>query len=110
MPNFSKNDILLVRYPFSDLSGSKVRPAIVVHVPHVSDDVFIVPLTSRTAGLLPGEFVPSQWGEAGLNVPTAVKRGLYTVHQDLVVKVVGRLSPADAQRLEESLRGWLGLA
>ena len=109
MPNSSKNDIVLVRYPFSDLSGFKVRPAIVVHAPHVSEDVFIVPVTSRTAGLLPGEFVLGDWATAGLNVPTAVKRGLYTVHQGLVVKVVGRLSPADAQRLEESLRGWLGL-
>jgi hypothetical protein len=27
-PNYLKNDIVLVRYPFSDLSGSKVRPAI----------------------------------------------------------------------------------
>ena len=110
MPNSSKNEIVLVRYPFSDLSGSKVRPAIVVHAPHVSEDVFVVPLTSRTAGLLPGEFVLGDWAMAGLNVPTAVKRGLYTVHQGLVVKVVGRLSPADAHRLEESLRGWLGLA
>jgi hypothetical protein len=28
MPNYSKNDIILVRYPFSDLSTSRVRPAI----------------------------------------------------------------------------------
>ncbi len=26
MPNYSKNDIILVQYPFSDLSSSKVRP------------------------------------------------------------------------------------
>ncbi len=30
MPNWSKNDIILVRYPFSDLSSSKVRPTVVV--------------------------------------------------------------------------------
>ncbi|MGK7895640.1 MAG: MazF family transcriptional regulator, partial [Xenococcus sp. (in: cyanobacteria)] len=29
MPNYLKNDIILVRYPFSDLSNFKVRPAIV---------------------------------------------------------------------------------
>ncbi len=29
MSSYSKNDIVLVRYPFSDLSSSKVRPAVV---------------------------------------------------------------------------------
>ena len=48
MPNYSKNEVILVRYPFSALSGVKVRPAIIVNAPHVSQDVFIVPLTSRT--------------------------------------------------------------
>ena len=27
MPNYSGGDVLLVRYPFTDLSGGKVRPA-----------------------------------------------------------------------------------
>lgn len=57
MPSYSKNDIILVRYPFSDLSSFKVRPAIVVSAPHVSQDIMIVPLTSKTASLLEGEFV-----------------------------------------------------
>jgi mRNA interferase MazF len=56
MGSYSKNDIILVRYPFSDLSGSKVRPAIVVSVPHVFQDVFIVPLSSKTTALLTGSF------------------------------------------------------
>ena len=109
MSNYSKNDVVLVRYPFSDLSGSKVRPAVVVHAPHVSQDVFIVPLTSRVTGLFAGEFVLADWSAAGLNAPTAVKRGLYTVHQDLIVKTLGRLSHHDTQQVEQSLRDWLGL-
>jgi mRNA interferase MazF len=109
MPSFSKNEVILVRYPFSDLSRVKVRPAIVVNAPHVSQDVFIVPLTSRTAGLLAGEFVLGDWAAAGLNVPTAVKRGLYTVHESLVIKLIGQLTRPDADRLERSLRDWLGL-
>ena len=28
MPSYFRNDIILVRYPFSDLSRSKVRPAV----------------------------------------------------------------------------------
>ena len=110
MPSSLKNDVILVRYPFSDLSGAKVRPAVVVSAPHVSQDIFIIPLTSKTAPLLAGEFLLADWKAEGLNVPTAVKRGLYTVHQNLVVKSVGRLSSRDVNRLQLSLREWLGLS
>ncbi|WP_242051698.1 hypothetical protein [Nostoc sp. FACHB-280] len=47
----------------------------------------------------------SEWKAAGLNVATAVKRGLYTVHRSLVVKVIGKLADADAELLEQSLKG-----
>jgi mRNA interferase MazF len=109
MPNYLKNDIILVRYPFSDLSGSKVRPAVIVNAPHVSQDIFIVPLTSKTTSLLMGEFVLLDWTGAGLNVETAVKRGLYTVQQSLIVANIGKLTAPDIKQLEQSLREWLGL-
>ena len=109
MPSYSKNEVILVRYPFSNLSGSKVRPAVIVNDPHISHDVIIVPLTSKVSTLLTGEFVLADWKIAGLNVPSAAKRGLYTVHQSLITKSVGKLSDADAGNLENSLRDWLGL-
>jgi mRNA interferase MazF len=109
MPNYSKGDVLLVRYPFTDLSGVKVRPAVVVHAPHPSQDSLIIPLTSRLTSLLPGKFLLKDWEKAGLNVPTAVKRGIYTIHPSLIARIVGRLSAQDAQSLEKSLRTWLGL-
>lgn len=109
MPSYSKNDVILVQYPFSDLSATKVRPAVIVHTPHPSQDSLIVPLTSRTAALLPGEFILTDWVAAKLNVPSAVKRGIYTVHPSLIVRLVGQLSVLDAQQLEQSVRGWLGL-
>jgi mRNA interferase MazF len=109
MPSFSRLETILVHYPFSDLSAAKVRPAVIIHAPHVSQDCLIVPLTSRLAGLLPGEFALAEWSAAGLNVPSAIKRGLYTVHERLVIKRLGSLEPQDARQLERSLREWLAL-
>src|SRR4029453_3726098 len=109
MPNYSKNEVILVRYPFSALSGVKVRPAIIVNASHVSQDVFIVPLTSRTTSLLAGGFILGDWTAPGLPVPTAVKRGLYTAHETLILKRVGRLTLPDAEQVAQSLRQWLGL-
>lgn len=108
MPSYSKHDVILVRYPFSDLSSLKVRPAVVVSTSHPSQDILITPLTSKPGALLAGEFVLSEWA-AGLNVATAVKRGVYTVHESLVIKVIGQLVKVDADQLEQSLQGWLGL-
>jgi mRNA interferase MazF len=95
-------------YPFSDLSGVKVRRAIVVNAPHPLRDSLIVSVTSRLQDLMPGEFVLQDWEKAGLNVPSAEKRGIYTLHPDLVIKQVGRLSMQDAETLQKSLREWLG--
>jgi mRNA interferase MazF len=109
MPSYSKGDVVLVRYPFSDRSDAKVRPAIAVSAPYQSQDIFVVPLTSKTDHLHAGEFAMKDWKGAGLNVMSAVKRGLFTIHQNLIIKTVGRISAEDASELERSLRGWLGL-
>ena len=109
MSNYSRGEVVLVRYPFSDLSGSRIRPAVIVNAPHTSRDVFILPLTSKTRSLLAGEFVLKGWSQAGLNVETAIKRGIYTVHQHLIVQRVGKLSDSDLKGLDDSLLMWLGL-
>ncbi|MBD2178970.1 type II toxin-antitoxin system PemK/MazF family toxin [Pseudanabaena sp. FACHB-1998] len=101
--------VILVKYPFSDLSNAKVRPAVIINAPHSSQDILIVPLTSKTGSLLDGEFVLADWAAAGLNVVTAVKRGIYTVNRSLVIKTIGKLADVDIRRLEQSLRIWLGL-
>ena len=86
MPSFSKNDVILVAYPFSDRSGVKVRPAVMVSGEYRSRDVFVVPLTSKTDRMIEGEFSLADWQGAGLNVASVVKRGLYTIHESLVKK------------------------
>jgi len=49
------------------------------------------------------------WSAAGLNVTCGVKTQLAIVEDRLVLKVVGCLSKADQQTLDERLRLWLQL-
>lgn len=109
MPSCSRNDVVLVAYPFSDRAGQKVRPAVVVSGRHRSHDVFVVPLTSRVERIVEGEFPLEDWQAAGLNMASVVKRGLFTIHESLVLKQVGKLTPADVLRVNESLKRWLSL-
>ena len=46
MGGFIKGDVVVVLFPFSDLSNAKKRPALVVAVPD-GDDVILCQITSR---------------------------------------------------------------
>lgn len=109
MTRFRKRDVVLVVVPFTDGRGAKLRPAVIVGAPHPSDDEILVPLSSRISRLAPGEFVIEDWSEAGLNVPSKVRRFLLTQDGTGVSRRIGSLSTATATRLGESLRLWLGL-
>ena len=109
MPSFSRNDVVLVAYPFSDRTGVKVRPAVIVSGPHRSRDLFVVPLTSRSDRMVEGEFSLADWRNAGLNMASVVKRGLFTVHESFILKRVGTLAAIDTNQVNESLRSWLVL-
>jgi mRNA interferase MazF len=107
MKNFLANEIVLVRYPFSDLSSSKIRPAVIISSPHLSQDLIIVPVTSRIIQLQDGEFVLEQWKAAGLNVASAIKRGIYTISKNIVIKTIGSIHEKDRHQLKVSVLSWL---
>jgi mRNA interferase MazF len=102
--NCSRNDVVLLPIPFTDLTSRKVRPAIVVG--QSSADLFVVPISSVLANT---DFQLAEWRAAGLNVPSGVKAQLATVEERLVVKIVGKLATTDLQTLNQKLKLWLKL-
>ena len=102
--NCSRNDVVLLPIPFTDLTSRKVRPAIIIGRSGV--DLFLVPISSVLSNT---DFPLKDWRAAGLNVPSGVKAQLATVEERLVVKIVGRLAAADVQLLDARLRTWLKL-
>ncbi len=102
--NCSRNDVVLLPIPFTDLTSRKVRPAVILG--RNGDDLFLVPLSSVLANT---DFPLQEWRAAGINVPSGIKAQLATVEAGLVVKIVGRLAATDVQSLDERLRTWLNL-
>ena len=102
--NCSRNDVVLLPIPFTDLTSRKVRPAVVVG--KNGGDLFLAPVSSVLANT---DFPLAGWQAAGLNVPSGVKAQLATVEENLVVKIVGRLTLADIHTLDDRLRDWLQL-
>lgn len=68
-----------------------------------------MPLTSKIDRMIEGDFSLADWQGAGLNVASVVKRGLYTIHESLVITRVGRLGTDDASRIDAALRQWMDL-
>jgi mRNA interferase MazF len=102
--NCSRNDVVLLPIPFTDLTSRKVRPAIIIG--RNGADFFLVPVSSVLSNT---DFPLKEWRAAGLNVPCGVKAQLATVEERLVVKIVGKLAVADFQLLNDRLRSWMQL-
>lgn len=68
-------DIVLVRFPFTDLTNSEPRPALIVHAAGYSarrGDAVVLALTSRPQSN--DGMAINRWQEAGLPRPTWNKR------------------------------------
>jgi mRNA interferase MazF len=100
----SRNDVVLLPIPFTDLTSRKVRPAVVVG--RNGTDLFLVPISSVLANT---DIPLVEWAAAGLNVPSGTKAQLATIEEKLVLKIVGSITPGDQKPLNEKLRIWLQL-
>lgn len=87
----SRNDVVLQPIPFTDLSSSKVRPAVVVGHGSWPGDLFVVPVTSQMTNT---DLHLNDWDKAGLNVPSGIK---------------GQITAKDHEALDALLRKWLEL-
>jgi hypothetical protein len=101
----SRNEVVLLPIPFTDLNSRKVRPAVVVG--RSGADLFLVPISSQLPNTA---FALKEWRAAGLNVACGIKAQIATVEERMVVKTVGVLHAADRQLLDQRLRTWLQLS
>ena len=102
----SRDDVVLLPIPFTDLRSSKVRPAIVVSHGSWPGDLFVVPVTSQSDNW---DLPIHEWEESGLNVPSGIKGQICTIEVGLVRKVVVRIGDADRLQLDRQLKAWLEL-
>jgi hypothetical protein len=100
----SRNEVVLLPIPFTDLTSRKVRPSVVIG--RKGADLFLVPISSQISNT---EFTLKEWSAAGLNVVCGVKAQIATVEERSVVKAVGTLALVDQQQLNARLKAWLGL-
>lgn len=96
-------DVVLVRFPFTDLISRKRRPVLVVSpsdffLPH--GDIVVIPLTSSDQGR---RLRLEKWREAGLLKPTWLKPLIATITESLVEKRLGAIHSEDEGKVASAL-------
>ena len=104
-----RGEIVLVRFPFSDLETSKKRPALALVRTELNSKVKLTTLamiTSQIDGLkLAGDYSLVHWEKAGLLNPSLVRLSkVATVEGGLIVKSLGQLTPKDFAGIQASFR------
>jgi len=94
----ARGDIVLVPFPFTDLTGQKRRPALVVSPDGFDpEDLVLCAITSRVPGrLLPWDVSldTQDLAEGQLPRPSLVRVGkLFTMHHALIVGRFGSIRP-----------------
>jgi mRNA interferase MazF len=111
---FRRGDIVLANLPFTDLSGAKVRPALVVQNDHNNqrlDDVILAMITRtiHRAATEPTQVLidlaTPEGAVSGLLHTSVVKcEHLVTLHRSLLTRVIGQLAPSLMQQVDKSLK------
>jgi mRNA interferase MazF len=98
-------DVVLVRFPFSDLVASKKRPVLVLSPRGYGNrygDVVVLALTSQDSG--DEQFALQNWQQAGLPKPTWFKPLIATITSRIIDRRLGTLSAEDLPRAVSAIR------
>jgi mRNA interferase MazF len=106
MINYKKWDIVLVRFPFTDLKTTKQRPALIISPDkyNLGGDVIIVFITSQLdVAKRPGDYLIKEWQEARLPKPSMIRMKFATISPSIVIKKLGRLTNKDIKNYQNVL-------
>jgi mRNA interferase MazF len=109
MPNYTRGDVVIVVYPFTDGVGRKARPAVVISsnsLNQISRDLLVAAITSQVTK--PPElcdFDLADWQGVNLVGPSRVRVSrIAAVELSKVGRTIGHLREDDLRELERNLR------
>jgi mRNA interferase MazF len=103
--SLQKGDIVLVPFPFTDLSGTKLRHSLVLWIDTIGDDVTLCFISSQNISSLSPEgsiLEPSDpdFTSTGLRVASKVRvTRVTTIERRLITRRIGKLGANQLQQL-----------
>ena len=114
-----RGDVVLIDFPYSNHTGSKIRPALVVQSDEWNqriDDTILAIITSsskRRVGVSTQHFIDISTVEGrqtGLHFNSIVQcENLITQDQRLILQIIGKLSEYAMQQIDVCLKSTLGI-
>jgi mRNA interferase MazF len=110
-----RGNVVIIDFPYSDRTGSKVRPSLVVQsdmLNSIRDDAILAIITSMSSGRPDTEILIEIGDEpgSGLRFDSYIQCDtLVTLDQSLVVDVIGSLSARTMQKVNQCLKAALAL-
>lgn len=96
--------VVLVRFPFTDMTSVKKRPSIVLSSAEYTlryNDIVILALTSKRQS--DDSLFLTGWREAGLVKETWIKPLIGTVSQDLITRELGAIRSGDYEQVKKAI-------
>ena len=102
---FDRFDVVVVPFPFSEKTGRKRRPALVLSNREFNRAGHTVLAMITTSGHhpWPGDCRITDLEAAGLPLPCIVRMKLFTLDNRIILRTLGHLSDADLARVETNL-------
>jgi mRNA interferase MazF len=95
MTVYTRGDVVLVSFVFSDDSGKKLRPAVVVSSTaynRARQEVIVAAVTSNVRRRLFDDYLIANWKEAGLLFPSVATVILRTIKRTMIERKLGSMS------------------
>lgn len=103
MGAFTAGSVVLIPFPFSDLSRTKLRPAVVLATLDKGDSI-LCQITSLPYDSLAIELNQHDFAEGSLQRISYARPGkLFTAHDSLLQQEAGKLTPATLHTLREQV-------
>ena len=102
-------DVVVVPFPFSDVAGSKRRPALVISSADFNSSGHTVLAMITTSGQhpWPGDCPITDLQAAGLPRPCIARLKLFTLDNRVILRRIGRLAKADISSVTRALEAHL---
>jgi len=107
---YSRGDVIAVPFNYSDFTGRKLRPALIVSSDTynlIGRDVVAAGISTKISKASPYDHILADWRVARLRYPSLVRARFLTVEQRLIRRTIGQLSPADLAGFEEKMAAFL---
>ena len=112
MTAYNRGDVILVGFVFSDESGKKLRPAVVISSAAYNrsrQEIIVAAITSNIRRRLFGDHLLADWKGAGLLFPTLVTGIFRTIKRTMVGRKLGAMTKPEMEAIDLKLRHTLGL-